>query len=152
MNTQDTIATPTFPLLMLAAMLGGALYLALSGCSAVPLTRVNQTLEGGYQVAHLVDTLQTLHGPASDRCYQENDMATRGMIGRLPSKTGVVAWGLGEAAVHYGVYRLLADNGHNYLASAWEAVTVTATVSAVASNYQLGIRVGAKNLDKGCTH
>lgn len=125
-----------------------ALLLALlAGCSSIPLRTVDNTAEVAFQAAHLVDTIQTYHGPASDSCYGEGDPITRRLIGRKPSHAGVIAWGVGYAAVHYGITELLLDHGHDYLAAAWEALTISGTAGDVAQNIHIGIRVGSPNVD-----
>lgn len=121
---------------------------ALAACADVP--DINRSVEAAFQVAHAVDTAQTYHGAASDPCYAEGDPVTRRIIGREPSKAGVIAWGVGYGALHYGVYRLLANHGHDYLASAWEAMTIESTGRSVANNISVGVRLGAPNVHADC--
>src|SRR5665213_718939 len=132
--------------------IGGALALSvLAGCSTVPMRTVDNVAEGVFQAEHLVDTLQTYHGPASDACYAEGDQITRRIIGGKPSHAGVIAWGAGYAAVHFGVTELLLDHGHDYIAAAWEALTISGTAGDVAQNIHIGVRIGAPNVDPvGC--
>lgn len=128
--------------------------LMLSGCTSLP--QVNQGAQYVFQVANIVDTIQTVHGAASDSCYAEADPITRRLIGEHPSATAVVAKGVGYALVQYGVGRWLSTNGHEYLNTAWQALTIESVGSAVANNIRVGIRIGAPNTDQGyqreCVH
>ena len=123
--------------------------IALSGCES--LQSFNEGSEATFQAVHLVDTLQTIHGSASDPCYGEGDPVTRRLIGERPSSSEVAAWGVGYAMVHYGVTRLLTENGFDKTAAVWEVATIADTVTAIGHNYSIGIRLGAPNKDPvGC--
>jgi hypothetical protein len=124
------------------------LLVLLTGCATV--ADFDRGAEVAFQTAHLVDTVQTYRGAASDPCYAEGDPVTRRLIGREPSRAGVVAWGIGYGAIHYGVTRLLVDHGHERIAAVWELVTIEATGRAIADNVRVGIRIGAPNVHPAC--
>lgn len=121
------------------------LAVVLSGCATV-----NDNLELGWQAEHVVDVLQTEHGAASDACYYEGDPATRAVIGMKPSRAAVAGWGVGFGALHYGVTRVLERWGMPWMATAWEAATIVDTAAVIGHNYQVGIRLGARNRPAGC--
>lgn len=120
----------------------------LSGCATIPET--NNALEIGWQAEHVVDTLQTVHGAASDRCYYEADPVTRALIGEKPSRGAVYAWGVGYGAFHYGVTRLLEKFAPEWVATVWEAASIADTTVVIGHNYSVGIRLGAKNRPANC--
>lgn len=122
--------------------------LTLSGCASLP--QINAGGEVLAQLTHAIDTAQTYKGAASDRCYEEGDSITGHIIGARPSHAGVVAWGFGYAAVHYGIYKLLAEHDHDWLAAGWEAVTIGTNARAIGNNISVGVRLGSHNLDIGC--
>lgn len=122
-------------------------FVALTGCASA--RQIDLGGEAVFQAAHLVDTLQTYHA-ATDDCYSESDPITRRLIGREPSRAGVIGWGVGFAAAHYAVTSWLLSGGHEYLAAAWEVVTIETTEHSVAQNIHVGIRIGAPNVHPGC--
>lgn len=115
------------------------LLLLLTGCASVG--------EPVFQTVHLVDTIQTFHGAASDKCYGEADPVTRRLIGSEPSHAGVIAWGVGYAALHYGITRWLTETGHDRIATVWEVLTIADTARDVGRNIEIGIRIGRPNTD-----
>ncbi len=116
------------------------LSVVLGGCSHIPRT------EYAWQSIHLVDVLQTLDGPARDPCYEEADGLTRRLIGRQPSESDVIVWGIAIAAVHAGVTSMLERvDAPTWAKFGWQALTITNTAQAVRNNYSEGIRLGRSN-------
>jgi hypothetical protein len=132
-----------------------ALMCGLSACADSPRENASY-MESAFQAAHLVDIAQSFHGAASDPCYTEADPVTKRLTGMRPSQAGVVAWGVGYGALHYGVAKLLLDNDHPNAALVWEAVTLGDTLREVKRNVSIGIRIGAPNTDSyrgiGCPY
>lgn len=120
---------------------------ALTGCATVG--QFDRGAELAFQGAHLVDTAQTYRA-ASDPCYEEVDTFTRRLIGRTPSHAQVIGWGVGYGALHYGITRLLTDHGHDYLAAAWELLTIETTGRSIGDSIHVGVRIGAANVHPGC--
>jgi len=118
---------------------------ALTGCAS--LREFNNGAEIAWQVEHVVDVLQTEHGPAMDPCFYEGDTITKNIVGEHPSKLGVAAWGVGFGAFHYGVTAALQHFGWEGAATAWEAATIVDTAVVIGHNYRVGVRVGAPNHD-----
>lgn len=108
--------------------------------------------EGVWQGLHVLDVATTIHGPAMDhRCYYEADAVTSRLIGQHPSVAGVVAWGAGYAALHYGVSAGLADAGApRWVQWAWQAFNIEDTGRAVVNNFRIGIRIGSPNVHPRC--
>lgn len=103
---------------------------ALFGCADLPAT------EYVYQGLHLIDTSQTLEIARKPRQWREVDSAW--MMGVHPSTGRVVAWSVGEAAVHACIAHEL--SGHPLLTNAWEAITIGNTGYDVSHNFSIGIR------------
>lgn len=121
---------------------------ALTACSDLPtLKSTNSAGEVVWQTLHAVDVTQTLRGPADDPCYFEGDPMTRRLIGHKPSQGAVIGWGVGLAALHYGVHRLLADYTPAWLDAAFEVATTVQVASIVHHNFSVGVRLGAHNDD-----
>lgn len=141
MNTQNALIFT--PMLVVA--------FALSGCAALrdnlDLTSADEYGEGAFQVEHLVDVIQTMHGPAEDACFSEGDPTTRAIIGAHPGQSSVFIWGVGYAAIHYGITAWLLDHDHDRIAAVWEATSIIDTAAVVDHNYSVGIRIGAPNRD-----
>jgi hypothetical protein len=118
----------------------------LAGCQ----TMSNQ--EKTWQALHAVDVAQTLSA-ARDPCYQENAWLTRRLIGRQPSDTAVLAWGVGTAAFHAWVsHELDARSAPTWLRMVWELGTLGQTAYAIGSNYDTGVRIVADNEKvRGCS-
>lgn len=116
--------------------------LLLQGCATAP-----HTAEAVWQSAHLIDTIQTIKGPASDQCYVEGDPTTRLMIGREPSATAVAAWGVGFAAFHWLVSSWLSDHAPAWAYWTWQGLSFADVGYSVARNYSVGIRIGRPNSD-----
>lgn len=130
------------------------LCLGLLGCADIK--QFNRGAEATYQAVHIVDMVQTVHGPASDSCYAEVDPISRAVVGPHPSQATDIAWGFSESLIHYGVHRFLAGHEWNVADTVWQALTIGAASQAVVRNYQIGIRIGAPNTDQGyqarCVH
>jgi hypothetical protein len=117
--------------------------MCLSGCAS--LHTFNNGAEVAWQAAHLVDVLQTEHGPAMDPCYGEADVVTRAIVGVHPNQGAVAAWGIGFGGLHYIVTDALQEFGWERVATMWEAATIIDTADVIGHNYSIGIRVGAAN-------
>lgn len=131
------------PLLLIAAVM-------LTGCVTLP--EVNSTGEVVWQTLHAADVAQTIRGAVQDPCYAEGDPLTRRLIGSKPSTAGVMVWGLGLGALHYGVHRLLEDRAPAWVDTAFEAVSVAGQASIDYHNYSIGVRIGAPNRDDPNCH
>lgn len=120
-----------------------------TGCTALRTPE-----ERAWLALHALDSAQTYRIAQDDaRCYHESNPITSDLIGEFPSRTSVVAWSIGSAAVHAGVSELLLRNERPGLAKAWQYVTMGFTGNTVLRNYQIGIRLGAPNKprDEWCT-
>lgn len=138
--------------LLAGLLIGAALALvSLSGCAAVrdnlDLTTADQYGEAAFQVEHLVDVVQTMHGAASDKCFSEGDPLTRRIIGAHPSQAATLVWGAGFGALHFGITDWLLSNGHDRIAAVWEAASIIDTAAVINHNYSVGVRIGAPNHD-----
>lgn len=78
--------------------------MAAGGCAAIDAM---PGTEKAWHTLHLIDTLQTLNGPAADRCYRETAWDTRALIGEQPSREAALAWAVGMAVAHYAASRML---------------------------------------------
>lgn len=104
---------------------------ALFGCAGLPAS------EYLYQGVHLVDTSQTLEIARHPAQYREVDSAW--MLGAHPSTGRVIAWSIGEAALHACIAHELI--GHSaILTNAFEALTIGNAGSDVAHNFSIGLR------------
>jgi hypothetical protein len=113
-----------------------------------PLLAGCQTLsdrEKVWQALHAVDVAQTLSA-ARDPCYRENAWLTRQLIGRQPSDTAVLAWGVGTAVFHAWLsHEMEARGAPTWVRMAWELGTLGQTAYAIGSNHQNGVRIIADN-------
>jgi hypothetical protein len=103
--------------------------------------------EGAFQLEHLADVVQTMHGAGTDPCFSEGDPTTKALIGSHPSQASIFAWGVGYGAVHYGITAWLLDHDHDRIAAVWEAASIIDTAAVVDHNYSIGVRIGAPNRD-----
>lgn len=109
--------------------------LLLAGCASM------NGMERAWQVTHAIDAAQTL-SIAGDECYEEQNWATRRLIGRRPSEADVVAWWAGTAIAHAWVSRRLEGRWR----AVWQSVTLVYGVDTVIENHRAGIRVDGDNL------
>lgn len=124
----------------------GLIVVMMTGCASFSERDAINVGEGAWQGALLVDGLQTIHGPAQDPCYFEEDPITRRVIGRKPSEAGVVALFSVYSVLHFGIRQALLDTGHEHWASAFELLSVVQELRVDAHNVSMGIRLGAPNL------
>lgn len=103
---------------------------ALFGCADLP------AIEYVYQGIHAVDTSQTLEIARQPARWHEVDSAR--LIGAHPSTARVIAWSIGEAALHACIAHELI--GHPILTNAFEALTIGNAGSDVAHNFSIGLR------------
>lgn len=115
------------------------LLIALCGCETI-----RRPEELAWQAVHVADVLQTMTIPG-DPCLVENDPLTRTLIGRKPSKAGVIAWGVGSAGVHLLVSNALRESGYDGAYRAWQFVSIGAAAYTVGNNHAIGIRIGKPN-------
>lgn len=150
-TTVNVRYTLRFCALLAAAFVLCFVVMGLSGCTTLrdnlDLTTPDQYAEGAFQVEHLVDVMQSMHGAAEDACFSEGDPATRAIVGAHPAQSSVFIWGIGYAAIHYGITAWLLDHDHDRIAAVWEAASIIDTAAVVDHNYSVGIRIGAPNRD-----
>lgn len=157
MRTSFNPVAAGMSLLTIVTML---LIIMLSGCATIEdnldlkapdgntdLTTVDAYGEGVFQIEHVVDTLQSLHGAASDRCYVEGDTFTKAITGAHPSQGATIVWSVGFGLLHFGITDWLLSNGHDRIAAVWEAASIVDTAAVIDHNYSIGIRLGAPNHD-----
>ena len=119
------------------------LALALCGCTTMQLEPV-------WQATHVIDIAQTFHGVGMDsKCYYEADPITSRITGTHPSESGILAWGIGYAGLHYVVSRLLSDRAPQWVGQLWSWVSLADNGYAITHNYSIGIRIGAPNAPCG---
>lgn len=117
--------------------------ISLSGCTALESRETHAWL-----ALHAIDTVQTFHAAQEPNCYAEANNITRSLIGEHPSSAGVIAWSIGDAAVHIGVTELLMRTDHPTLAKVWQYMRIGFVSSAIAKNHEVGIRIGSPNRHK----
>jgi hypothetical protein len=105
---------------------------ALGGCTTL------QPAEAVYQTAHAVDISQTLEIARKPAQYREKESAW--LIGEHPSEGKVLAWGIGEAVIHYEVSDLLLKHEHPILFDIWQCVTIGDTINDVKGNWSIGLK------------
>jgi hypothetical protein len=114
--------------------------LTLCGCTALETKETQAWL-----ALHAIDTAQTFRISQEPQCFAERDRVTSSLIGEHPSATEVLAWSVGMAGVHLGVTEWLLRNEHHKMVKAWQYIRIGTTVSAVARNHSIGIRIGSPN-------
>lgn len=121
--------------------------IVFGGCHSVELSRE----EISWQTLHAMDIAQTMSA-ASDPCYEEDAWLTQKLIGRQPSDTEVMAWGVGTAVGHVLVASALdAWNAPEWVQKAWSYGTISYTGFTVANNHNEGVRMFGDNDDvRGC--
>jgi hypothetical protein len=82
----------------------------LSACSTLP--REQMIYESTYQVLHAIDAVQTMNIDLR-RDYRRGRHVYEGnpILGKYPKDSEVLAYMAGEAALHFGITKLLADRG-----------------------------------------
>lgn len=111
----------------------------LCGCESMPRGEL------AYQTLHAVDVLQTINGPATDDCYKEANPITRRIVGEKPSKGQVVAWGVGQGLLHYGISSYLEDNSPGWIYGAWQILSTGTVAITIHDNYELGVKPWGDN-------
>lgn len=115
---------------------------ALCGCvSTEHMSTETRMEEIAWQSVHLADAMQT-YEIARDDCYREVDPIAAAVIGDRPSKTSVIAWGVGTAYLHAAGTTFLSKFNKPWLTRAWQFITIGAVANAVYDNHTLGIRIG----------
>lgn len=124
------------------SVVAAAILLSITtGCASIPPEEI------AWQTAHLVDGLQTYHGPASDPCFVEGDPLTRSVIGESPSKSDVAGYFATTAALHYLASRWFEQT--DLVSAKWKhavrGLDFALKVYVVTDNHQEGIRVAGDN-------
>jgi hypothetical protein len=103
--------------------------------------RETQVSEAIYQAAHLIDCAQTHYIARHPESYEEKSSAW--LLGKHPSRSGVVVWCVAVAYGHAAITQALVDSGASKgLQRFWQATTIGLTVNTVSNNYSIGIKWG----------
>ena len=125
---------------LVVLLLAGGL---LTGCQSIQNNVSRQ--EATWQALHVIDVAQTLNA-ASDDCYAEDAWLTQRLIGKQPSDTQVLAWGVGTALAHWAISRTLeARDAPQWLQRMWSYGTISHTGYAVVTNHNNGVRPWGDN-------
>jgi hypothetical protein len=119
--------------------------IVLAACMLTGCTALESRETQAWLALHAVDSMQTYRIAQDGDCFHEADSMTREIIGTSPSRRSVVAWAVGDAALHLGVTELLLRTDHPKLARAWQYVRIGVAAGAVAENHSIGIRIGSPN-------
>lgn len=112
--------------------------LALTSCAQ--WSTETKVEEGAFQFVHAVDVAQTLATANHRGCYYEQGDVYE-LYGEHPSRTQVMAWGVGYAALHAGVTHLIERyESTRWPQRIWQAITIGATLDSVYHNWQIGLR------------
>lgn len=98
-----------------------------------------------WQGLHIIDTAQTINGPASDPCYTEVNPLTKKVIGHHPSKEGTYTTMIAFAGLHYLISDWLKDNGPKWAYVGWQSVTLGATLATLHRNDRKGVKLYGDN-------
>ena len=116
-----------------------AIAVVLGGCAQWSTeTRVE---EGVFQALHVVDVLQTLAIANHSGCYNEVGDVYE-IFSEHPSRTEVLEWGVGYAALHAGVTHLIETHtSTRWPQRVWQAITIVGTANSVRVNWEAGLRL-----------
>lgn len=109
---------------------------ALTGCAEVPRE------EYAYQALHAIDAAQTVQIARSrSNCFWESAPGTEQLIGKYPSTSEALWWGIGSAAAHLGVSLWLDRHAPRWVYTGWQAITISRTAYYVGNNARQGIGI-----------
>ena len=113
----------------------------LAACLTTACTEIPRE-EYGYQLIHLVDSAQTVQiARSKSDCFWESAPGTEQLIGKHPSTSGALMWGIGAAAAHLGVSMWLEDHAPRWVYTSWQSVTIGRSAYYVGNNFRQGIGV-----------
>jgi hypothetical protein len=131
---------------LVAAFAAMAAAAGVTGCETL-----RQPEEMAWQALHVADVGQTLKIPGSP-CLREGHPITSLLIGRQPTKAGVLAWGAASAGVHLLISDQLAARGMDRAYAVWQFVSIGDSAASVGRNHGIGIRIGTRNVGRAaCT-
>lgn len=127
-----------------------------TGCSVLPTDRGSRYAEGAWQTLHAIDTMQTYQIAKNPHCFREaNGMAAALYGSDRPKPERVLLVNIAGSLVHAQVSRWLDDRTDAAFANesdtrgvwavgriAYHTVSLLWSASAVANNYELGLRPG----------
>jgi hypothetical protein len=112
--------------------------IALWGCAWSPETKLE---EATYQAFSAYDTAQSMQQAKRPDCYQESRFPTVNLLGRHPSASSQLEWGVARGAIHIGVTSLLeAEDAPVWVRRVWQGVTIGIEAGESWHNQTLGLR------------
>lgn len=113
----------------------------LAGCSSL---RDMPPSEYAWQGLHAIDTMQTLTIADNTHCMHEADPVTRLIIGENPERDRVYKWAVGNAVLHFLVFRWLDDKAPR-TSKVLRAIDLGGKGFTVGRNYEQGIGIGGRS-------